>query len=259
VETEEREQVFRTALKLEYEGTAYAGFQWQPDQRTLQSALEEAVLKLYGRPIRIIGSGRTDSGVHARGQVLHYDAPKKLPVRNVQLALNSYLPRDIRVLSAAYPEPSFHARFDAVQRHYSYQILLRPTALERSFAWTLFDLRNSGILLELAPVFRGEHDFSSFCSVHTEAEHKMCIVSQSRWDLDGEHLTYRISANRFLHSMVRMIVGTMIQLARKGKNSSDLQSLLGAKQKDPLIFTAPACGLFLDRVEYAADIFSNKD
>ena len=200
--------------------------------------------------MRVIGSGRTDSGVHARGQVVHFNAPRKLALRNVVLALNSYLPEDIRVMQAVYTADDFHARFSAVQRHYSYHILRRSTAVDRHFVWTLYDLPDTASLPEYADVFLGEHDFSSFCSAQAEVEHKFCTVSRSEWEVTDQHLIYRISANRFLHSMVRSIVGTMIQLARKGMKVKDLESLLSAKERNPLIFTAPARGLFLEKVDY---------
>lgn len=235
---------------IEYDGTRYAGFQLQLEDLTIQYEVEAALEKLYCEPVRITGSGRTDAGVHAEYQIIHFDVQKIIPARNVGLALNRYLPRDIRVKAVSTSDDSFHARYSAIQRHYRYQIQHGAAALNRHQVWQYYKKLNLGILNECAEMILGEHDFTSFCQIHAEVKHKFCTVSRSEWIFEKSHLTYRISANRFLHSMVRSLVGTMMEAGKGRFTVKDFRHILESRDRSSGAVTAPPEGLILENVEY---------
>ncbi len=244
----------RIALRLEYDGSRYRGFQFQPNEKTVQTEIEKALEKLYRQFCRVIPSGRTDSGVHARDQICHFDAPRAYPEINVIKALNSILPEDIRVLAAATVSNEFHARYDAVRRDYRYTLRFHPSALERGRSWYLPGFHELSSLDDMASCLQGEMDFTSFCSTQAEVNHKFCRVMESEWIRSEEHLIYRISANRFLHSMVRSLVGTMVMMARKTDGSAQFSNVLKACTRGPEIYTAPPQGLCLEKVYYPNSI-----
>jgi tRNA pseudouridine38-40 synthase len=240
----------KLVLWLEYDGSQFAGFQWQPDQATIQSEMEIAWYKLFQEKIRIIGSGRTDAGVHAEMQIVHFDTERILAARNIGLALNSRLPKTIRVKGLAFGPEDFHARYSAKERFYRYQIFIGQTALHYPYTWQISKMPDLKVLQSCARLVLGEHDFTTFCQIKAEVKHKRCIVWQSEWQQDGAQLFYRISANRFLHSMVRSLTGTMIEAGLGRWSADDFSRLLQMQRRVNGIFTAPAGGLFLERISY---------
>jgi tRNA pseudouridine38-40 synthase len=244
----------RIAFRLEYEGTAYCGFQLQPDQPTIQQMLEDALLNLFQKSVRITGSGRTDSGVHARGQVVHADIPGKIPENKVAKALNTYLPRDIRITALSFVNDGFHARYDAVSRVYKYTIYRGITALERQFSWQIYQALNVPAMKECLKMIKGEHDFTSFCLSQTETENRVCTVQDAEWLEDGARLIFRIQANRFLHSMVRALTGTMVDVGKRRFDVLDFKEILKKCQHGAGAFTAPPQGLVLEEVIYNPQI-----
>lgn len=249
----------RIILQVEYDGTEYAGFQLQPDRPSIQGCLEEAIAKLYKIPVRIHASGRTDAGVHARYQIIHFNQPKELKNLNLIAALNSLLPKDIRIINYAYSDENFHARFDAKKRKYEYSILQGNTALDRYRVWQIYQKLNVKEMKRSAEIFLGEHDFTAFCSAQAEVEHKRCIIYRSEWLEYGDRLIYHIHGNRFLHSMVRSLVGTMVQVG-KGKISNEgIKSILENKLRNGDALTAPPQGLVLAEVVYDQSINWEKE
>lgn len=237
-------------LIVEYEGTNYHGWQSQANARGIQDILEEAIFKLTQERVRIIAAGRTDSGVHARGQVVNFHLEKNLPQKNIYMGLNAYLPPDIVVKKADFVSPEFNSRFDAKKRVYQYYISFERTAIYRNFCWQLFSKIDVEMLHPLAEMVSGEHDFSSFCRLEAQTVHKKCIVYESSWRFENNFLIYRISANRFLHGMVRTLVGTMIDVGRGKLLPLQFVSIFQAKDRLQAGETAPARGLFLEEVIY---------
>ncbi|MCD6233482.1 MAG: tRNA pseudouridine(38-40) synthase TruA [Candidatus Neomarinimicrobiota bacterium] len=244
----------RFAFRTEYEGTAYCGFQLQPDQPTIQEAIEKAFLALYQLDIRIVGSGRTDSGVHAAGQIFHADLPDKIPCHKLGMALNSYLPEDIRIIGVSRVDDTFHARFDAVSRRYTYRIFNGITVLKRRFAWQIYQSLDVSAMKQCLPVISGEHDFTSFCLSQTETENKKCDIQTAGWHVIGSELFFTVQANRFLHSMVRSLAGTMVEVGKGRYTVEDFENILKKHNHGSGAVTAPARGLVLEEVIYNPQI-----
>lgn len=237
-------------LILEYEGTNYHGWQIQENSVTIQQKVEEAIFKLTGEKTRLTGAGRTDAGVHARGQVANFVLNKALAVRQIEGGINAYLPKDIVVKSAEVVEENFNARFSAIKRIYQYYICFQKTAIMRNFCWQIFQKLNQNVLEEMSQMLCGEHDFSSFARLETQTDHKKCIVYESVWEGRNDQLIYRIVANRFLHGMVRTIVGTMVDVALGKYSIEKFKEIFQAKNRLEAGATAPAKGLILEEVIY---------
>ena len=236
-------------MLIEYDGTGFAGWQLQPKERTVQGEIEKALQTILKEQIRVTGAGRTDAGVHARGQVAHFDAAEPSNGINWTKAINSVLPEDIIVREVAEVTPDFNARFAAKSRTYRYQIHVGPTALERGHCWTVFYDLDFSSLEQCAASLSGQHDFSAFCSEEERDERKATVL-EAGWKKEGDFLYFDITASRFLRGMVRMLVGTMVEVARGFLSLETFQKLLENpedKKGGPL---APAAGLFLMRVEY---------
>ena len=237
-------------IVVEYEGTNYHGWQWQENADTVQGRLMEAITRLTGEQTTITGAGRTDAGVHARGQVANFKIRKALPLHNIEMGLNAYLPRDIVVKSAEEVPPDFNARFDARKRIYQYYISPQRTALLRNMTWQFFSPFDEDLLHRTAAMIIGEHDFGAFSRVEVQSNHKRCIVYESRWFYKDGLLVYRIAANRFLHGMVRTLVGTMMDCARGKISLEEFEAIFLCRDRTQAGPAAPARGLILEAVEY---------
>jgi tRNA pseudouridine38-40 synthase len=241
-------------LIVEYDGTAYCGWQRQKNGLSIQQLLEEAICRITGEESRVIGSGRTDAGVHALGQVAHFHTTSRLGERNILMGINSLLPGDIAVREAREVDPSFHARFDVVSKVYIYKICHRPVrpALERNRAWFIwFPLDLEGIegALEL---FHGVHDFTSFCSTHTDStDHIRTIFDIGLKTDNSGMIQISLEADGFLRYMVRSIIGALVDIGRGRRSREDLAGILEAKDRRRAGLTAPPQGLFLKEVRYA--------
>jgi tRNA pseudouridine38-40 synthase len=241
-------------LIVEYDGTAYCGWQRQKNGLSIQQLLEEAICRITGEESRVIGSGRTDAGVHALGQVAHFHTTSRLGERNILMGINSLLPGDIAVREAREVDPSFHARFDVVSKVYIYKICNRPVrpALERNRAWFIwFPLDLEGIegALEL---FHGVHDFTSFCSTHTDStDHIRTIFDIGLKTDNSGMIQISLEADGFLRYMVRSIIGALVDIGRGRRSREDLAGILEAKDRRRAGLTAPPQGLFLKEVRYA--------
>lgn len=236
-------------MLIEYDGTGFAGWQLQPKERTVQGELEKALHIILKEEIRVTGAGRTDAGVHARGQVAHFDAAEPPNGINWAKAINSVLPEDVIVREVAEAPDDFNARFAAKSRTYRYQIHLGPMALERAHSWTVFYDLDFSLLEQCAASLSGQHDFSAFCS-EEERDKREASIFKAGWKKEGDFLYFDITASRFLRGMVRMLVGAMVEVARGFLGLEEFQKLLQnpeEKKGGPL---APASGLFLMRVEY---------
>ncbi|MEA4939040.1 MAG: tRNA pseudouridine(38-40) synthase TruA [Christensenella sp.] len=242
----------RIRLIVSYDGTNYVGWQLQENGVSVQQRLNEALAYLTGESIQVHGSGRTDSGVHARAQVAHFDTNARMPADKFAIAMNTRLPRDIRVLYSEETTENFHARFSAKNKTYRYTIQTGPHAdvFTRDTALhvhTPLDLERMQVAAKYA---LGEHDFAAFMSAGSTLERTIRTVFRSEWTRDGRYLNYDVSANGFLYNMVRILVGTMLEVG-SGKLPEDaIARAIASKRRDDAGATAPPQGLALMRVQY---------
>ncbi len=236
-------------MVIEYDGTDFAGWQLQPGLRTVQGEIETALRTILQEEIRVTGAGRTDAGVHAEGQVAHFDASKIPSGINWYKALNTVLPKDMVVREVSQAHADFNARHSAKSRSYQYRIHLGNTALERWYSWPVYSELDFNLLQDCSELLPGRHDFSAFCS-NEERDQRESIVFEAGWEKEGNFLFFDITASRFLRGMVRMLVGSMVEVARGFMPMDIFRELLhnpAGKKGGPL---APPLGLFLTRIGY---------
>jgi tRNA pseudouridine38-40 synthase len=252
----------RYRLTVEYDGSDFCGWQFQPELRTVQGVLETALKTIFQQDLRVYGSGRTDTGVHALGQIAHFEAPARFETRKLQLALNANLPPEVRVYDLLETAPDFHARYSARWRWYQYRIFTRPRALERQFGWYLKYSLNADILQESARLLIGDYDFTAFSSIDPQAAEDKhggnCLVYAAGWELLPDEFRFHIVANRFLRHMVRGLVGTMVDAARGRFDLAEISTLLQGQKLLPL-FNVPGRGLCLMQVGYGEYPFRETD
>ncbi len=237
-------------LTLEYDGTDFVGWQSQTNGRNVQDEITNVLDQVLQEPITLIGAGRTDSGVHARGQVANFRTNSSLGVSSILNALNGTLPEDIYVHSAIEVDEKFHSRFDARERLYKYYISLIPAAIGRQYQWFVkYDLDLS-LLNQVAAQLVGEHDFESFTKSESLVPHHRCTVFKSEWTKMPSMLIYEIRANRFLHGMVRALVGTMVDIGRGYIPVTAFKDIMSAKDRRKAGMAVPPSGLFLEEVSY---------
>ena len=239
-------------LTLAYDGTDFHGWQVQPGVRTVQGIVEEALSSLpLEERSRLAGAGRTDAGVHARGQVASFTASTRLPVRAFVPRLNRVLPDDVRVLDAAEAEPGFHARHSARARRYRYRLLHRDDVLWRRFAWCPPRPAPADALERAVRVLEGEHDFSSFRASGGPASAPVCRMTRAGWRSWEAGLELEVIADHFLYHMVRNIVGTALAAARSSDPAAAMRRVLAAGDRRLAGITAPPRALSLEQVFYA--------
>lgn len=238
-------------LLLEYDGTDFHGWQYQPGLRTIQGDLEQALEKIFRCDIAVIGAGRTDAGVHARGQVANFRLDHPMPPDKIMAALNGNLSRDVRILAVAEVPLEFHARFDAIRRHYSYTIARQERAINRFYCWTYRSPLDVVRMQEASNYLLGEHDFRAFCRVDDPQEGYLCSIEKIHWEQLANALILSIIGNRFLHHMVRIIVGTMINVGRGFTAVAEIPAILESRDRNNAGPTVPAKGLCLERIDYA--------
>jgi tRNA pseudouridine38-40 synthase len=237
-------------LILEYDGTNYAGWQRQENARTVQEAVEAVLQQVLREAIPVTGSGRTDTGVHARGQTANFKTEHSLPTAEMFRAFNALLPDDIVVREICEVPEDFHSRFSATARLYSYTIVRLPTALLRSYSWYVKYNLDIDIMNQAAESIRGVHDFTSYCKANSEVDHHRCTVHDAVWLEEFPKQIFTIKADRFLHGMVRALVGTMVDVGRGYLSLDDFYKILEAKDRSSAGMAAPPTGLVLERVFY---------
>ncbi|MHC4480326.1 MAG: tRNA pseudouridine(38-40) synthase TruA [Planctomycetota bacterium] len=245
----------RLMLTLEYDGADFYGWQVQAEGRTVQGVLEEAIAKACGESVRVTAASRTDSGVHAAGQVAHFDTDSPLSARRFLKALNFWLPPDVAVRDCREADGEFDARFSAASKLYRYRILRsevrRPLKEGRTLRlWQPLDVE---AMRDCAARLLGEHDFTSFASEHSEAQSNVRRVLRSELVETGDELHYMVEADGFLYNMVRIIVGTLLMVGRGKLTPAQFAAALGARQRRAAGPTAPARGLILVKVNYPND------
>ena len=243
----------RYRLTIEYAGTRYSGWQIQKNARTVQGELHRAIEAALGRaPFEMYGSGRTDAGVHALGQVAHIDVGQTLPPATLVARLNDALPADINVLAAERVSPRFHARHSAVARRYLYQIARRRTAFAKPYVWWVRDDLDLERMRAAARALTGFGDFRAFTDDDPEEKSTRVLVDEVTIAEDGALILIRVTGSHFLWKMVRRIVGVLVEVGRGGLSAEQAGALLSGHSDLPPKLTAPAAGLFLEHVSYEA-------
>ena len=240
-------------LLLAYDGTDFSGWQRQEKDRTVQEVIEGALKKLHKKPVTLAGSGRTDSGVHAAGQVANfYTGIQSMEARRFVPALNSLLPRDVRVLEAAEVPADFHSRFSARLRTYRYFFITRNDALpwELRYAWHIRRNPDLTKLNEYTALLRGEMDCTAFAVPGDKSKSRHRYIEKAHFFYEGDRLIFEISANAFLWKMVRSISGTLLRFEEKGFEAAYLGEVIESRSRKLTGPTAPPEGLFLWKIEY---------
>ncbi|MBN1558689.1 tRNA pseudouridine(38-40) synthase TruA [candidate division KSB1 bacterium] len=238
-------------LIIEYDGTDFCGYQIQDNDRTVQAELQRSLSMLTNETIRLTAAGRTDAGVHALGQVVNFTTESTLPLEAFLRGGNTRLPKDILILHAEDVPQAFHARYSAKRRIYRYLISTRRKAVGRQYAWYYWSLLDLEKMNAACAQILGVHDFQSFCQAKADVNHYDCDVRYAFWHQAREYLVFEICANRFLHNMVRTLVGTMVEIGDVRLNQSvNMIDILQAKSRDAAGPTAPALGLYLVKVDY---------
>ena len=240
-------------LKIEYDGTNYGGWQIQPNAPSVQEEIEKVLSQLNGSHIGIVGAGRTDAGVHARGQVAHAKLESKFPVpeNKIKFVLNSKLPADIRIVDAKIVNFDFHARFDAIAREYSYTITSQNSVFNRLYS-TLINYKLDFNKLKIsADIFAGKHDFTTFSKHNPDTKSYVCNVKKCNWkEVDENTWRLQIRSDRFVYGMVRSLVGAMIDVARGKRTIKEVKQALKDCDRSKVSPLAPAKGLVLEKIIY---------
>ena len=248
----------RILLITAYDGTNYCGWQVQKNGETIEGVLNRELSRLFGAEIAVIGASRTDSGVHALGNVAVFDTEARMPADKVAYALNSRLPEDIRIQRSLEVPPDFHPRKTACVKTYEYRILNREFELPSERLNSYFFRRELDVerMKAACPYFLGEHDFKSFCSIHTQAEttvrtiYSLEVLEEELPDLGGRRIRIRVTGNGFLYNMVRILAGTLIQVGLGAYAPEDMEPMLMACDRQAAGPTAPAQGLTLIGMKY---------
>ena len=254
------------ALLIEYDGNNLVGWQKQNEGISVQGSLEEAAKNIFNQEFEIQGSGRTDAGVHALGQVAHINLPKnhKLTTKHpfyLISAFNSLLRKsNIRVVSSKHVEPEFNARFSATKRHYKYRILCRaaPPGIEKGKVWHSRKKLNIRLMEEGAQHLIGKHDFTSFRTINCQAKSPIRTLDKISLSCVGDEIIINVSAKSFLHSQVRIIVGTIYKVGDETLEPNNIKNILEGKDRNLAGPTAPAEGLYLEKVEYPSNLLDDK-
>lgn len=248
----------RYKLTIEYAGTRYSGWQKQKNARTVQGEIERAIGELTrDKNFEFMGSGRTDAGVHAMRQVAHLDVRKPMPAESIRRGINDGLPADIHILAVDTVPHRFHARHAAVARSYVYQVARRRSAFAKPFVWWVKEPLDLELMRAAAAHFTGMHDFQSFSDDDPDEKSTDVLVDEVTIAEDGDLILVRVGGSHFIWKMVRRMVGVLVEAAKGQIEPADVQHLLSGNPRKglpaPATLTAPASGLFLERVFYDGD------
>ncbi|MCX7797833.1 MAG: tRNA pseudouridine(38-40) synthase TruA [Melioribacter sp.] len=239
-------------LHVQYDGTNYAGWQIQKNAPTIQQKITDAIEVILKEKVNLIGSGRTDSGVHALGQMANFKTEKNFDLNKFLYSLNSLLPVDISIKNIKKVSEDFHARYSAISRSYIYFFSHYKSPFFEKYSYHYHNVLKLDIskLNELSKVFLGEHDFTSFSKVNDDFNNKSCIIHEIHWKRVKDFTIFYIKANRFLHGMVRTLIGTLLYTAEKNFQQDYLMDILEKKDRTKAREAVPAKGLFLYKVRY---------
>jgi tRNA pseudouridine38-40 synthase len=245
----------RFFFEIAYNGKNYNGWQSQNNAIGVQAVVEEALSKLLRDKIKIVGSGRTDTGVHCEQQFFHSDIEKQFEVDQLLLRLNSFLPKDIVISTIRKVKPTASARYDAIERTYRYEVTRKKNPFLEGLAWHYFKTADIQTMNRAAALLVGEHDFECFSKVKTDVNHFLCEIKKAEWKEEGQRLYFTITANRFLRGMVRAIVGTLLDTGTGKISLKDFQVILQSRDRKQAGANVPSHGLYLMKVKYPSGIF----
>ena len=240
-------------ITIEYDGTNFVGWQKQENGPSIQLSLEGAIKKITSENVNVFGAGRTDSGVHAKGQVAHFELSKNISLDNIRDGINQHLrPLPIAILDAKEVNDDFHARFSAKLRTYEYLIINRraPLTYNKNLTWGVFKKLNIDAMKEAASIFLGKHDFNAFRSIDCQSSSSIKTIKSCSIRTNDQHIILNVSAKSFLHSQVRIMVGTLVEVGKGKFNLSDVKDIITSQDRSKAGATAPAQGLYLLKVEY---------
>ncbi|MEO8253171.1 MAG: tRNA pseudouridine(38-40) synthase TruA [Flavobacterium sp.] len=240
----------RYFIQLAYNGTAYHGWQIQPNAASVQETLNKAFSVLLNSDIHLMGAGRTDTGVHAKQMYAHFDFQVVFDIPKLIHKLNSYLPKDIVIYRIFPVESEAHVRFDATKRTYEYHINVFKDAFSKEQSWYFHQNLDVALMNEGAQLLLNYTDFQSFSKVNTDVNTFDCTIFEAHWKQEGNKLIFTISANRFLRNMVRSIVGTLVNIGLHKITLADFIAIIESKNRDKAGFSVPAHGLYLTKIEY---------
>lgn len=245
----------RVFMKIAYDGTNYCGWQIQINGITVEEVINRELSRLLGEEIAVIGASRTDSGVHALGNVAVFDTDTRIPAEKICFALNQRLPEDIRILESKEVPADFHPRFCNSTKTYEYRILNRkiPVPTERLYTHFVYMDLDVEKMQEAAKYIVGEHDFKSFCSVNSSAETTIRTIYELTVEKQQDEIVIRVSGNGFLYNMVRIIAGTLMEAGRGNIEPEQIIAMLKARDRQAAGPTAPACGLMLVKYDFLVD------
>lgn len=245
----------RYFFEIAYHGGHYNGWQSQHNAVGVQTVVENVMTRMLRTPVKIVGSGRTDTGVHCEQQFFHTDLDVDFEADQLILRLNAFLPADIAIRSIRPVKPDASARYDAVERTYRYEITRVKNPFSQGLRWHYFKTLKIENMNRAAALLVGEHDFECFSKVKTDVNHFICEVKKAAWAEKGNELIFTISANRFLRGMVRAIVGTLLEVGTGKITQKDFAAILQSRNRKKAGANVPALGLYLERVKYPSGIF----
>ena len=244
--------MYNYKIIVEYDGTNFVGWQQQSNGQSIQTVLQEAVFKLSGEKVTIFGAGRTDAGVHAYGQVASFTVKKKIETDVIRDGLNQHLrPHPISVQKAELVDSEFHARFSAIKRWYEYKIINRrpPLTIDINRAWCVYKKINVEKMKTESSSFLGKHDLNAFRSAHCQSNSSIKTIENIEIKHEDEKIIFNVCAKSFLHSQVRIMVGTLVDIA-KGNINKTISDIINSKDREVAGQTAPAYGLYLKKIDY---------
>ncbi len=245
----------RYFIELSYDGTAYHGWQSQPNAVTVQDTVEKALSLLLRYPTKITAAGRTDAGVHARQMFAHFDSYKELDSNGLTYKLNAFLPHDIAVKAIREVKVDAHARFDAIGRSYTYLIHNRKDPFLHPYSWFYKQELDVSAMNKAAKALLFFEDFKSFSKTHTDVKTFICHISEAYWEQKDHQLLFHISADRFLRNMVRAIVGTLVNVGLHKLTITDFTKVIESRDRSKAGFSVPAQGLYLTEIQYPSETF----
>jgi len=244
----------RYFFRVEYDGTRFGGWQYQPNAISVQQLINESLTIILRTPCSVTGAGRTDAGVHARGQAAHFDVDEEIDTERVTSSLNALLPYDIAVYGMTAVNADFHARYSAASREYKYYFADRKSPLSHKRAWTIYYPVDWDRISREIKCLSGPRDFTAFCSSGADSKSMVCDISSANVSAHGDGTRiFTIRANRFIYKMVRSLTGTLVDIGR-GRLNDSLDDIIASMDRNRAGETAPACGLVLEWVDYPAEV-----
>jgi tRNA pseudouridine38-40 synthase len=245
----------RYFLDISYKGTNYHGWQFQKNAHTLQAEIENALSKRLGATIAIMGSGRTDAGVHAKQQIAHFDTTVSFDTELLIFRLNRFLSPDIAVNSIVEVQPEAHARFNANERAYQYFIHQHKDPFKQHASYYFPKVLNLEEMNKAAAFLMGTHDFESFSRVKTEVNNFICAIKQAEWQVKNDSIMFSVTANRFLRGMIRALVGTLLEVGLGKLSVEDFVKVIEKRDRKAAAMSVPAMGLYLSKVAYPDSVY----